>query len=148
LTQLLKFEHSSSVQNLLKSLAGTSIRRVHLTRRIPNAVASADQGKFMLRVNAERDQGRIGASASSNRRRRPLHATRAAGFTAALALLFIALPLGGQMAMKEVTTDKGAISIPLDPQHVVANYSVSLIKNSSFAKTAHARQAAGMTGAW
>lgn len=80
----------------------------------------------MLRVNAERDQGSLGATAPSARRRRPLHAALAAGFTAAFALLLITLPLGAQAAMKEVSTDKGVISIPLNPQRVVANYSTDL----------------------
>lgn len=81
----------------------------------------------MLRLNAERDQHYVGASAPTTLGRRPLLAMLAYEFTTAfLSLLFLTLPLAAQAATKEVTTDKGVVSIPVNPQRVVANYSTDL----------------------
>jgi iron complex transport system substrate-binding protein len=80
----------------------------------------------MVRLNAERDQDRIGASAPSTRRPKPLLARLAPGLTAAFAFLLLALPLAAQTAMKELMTDKGVVSIPVKPKRVVANYSTDL----------------------
>jgi iron complex transport system substrate-binding protein len=81
----------------------------------------------MFHVNAEPDEDEITRARKSTRCRRAFFAVLAARFTAAFAsLLFLSLPFTTEAAMKEVTTDKGVISIPVAPQRVVANYSTDL----------------------